>query len=50
MYNEDKSGDGYDTGDQIGPFLGAMEIEGKQIFEKEEFKPPVAVHVQKNIE
>ena len=28
MYNEERSGDGYDIDGQIGPFLGAMEIEG----------------------
>ena len=28
VYNEDKYGDGYDIDGQIGPFLGAMEIEG----------------------
>ena len=49
MYNEDKAGDGYDTDGQIGPFLGAMEIEGTQIFEEEEAKPPVAVPVQMNV-
>ena len=50
MYNEDKAGDGYDTDGQIGPFLGAMEIEGTQIFEEEEYKLPVAVPVQMNVE
>ena len=49
MYNEDKYGDGYDTDGQIGPFLGAMEIEGTQIFEDEEAKPPVEVPVQMNV-
>ena len=50
MYNEDKSGDGYDTDGKIGSFLGAMEIEGTQIFEEEEAKPPVAIPVQTNVE
>ena len=49
VYNEDKTGDGYDIDSQIGPFLGAMEIEGTQIFEEEESKTPVAVPVQTNI-
>ena len=49
VYNEDKAGDGYDTYGQIGPFLGAMEIEGRQIIEEEEAKPPVAVAVQTNV-
>ena len=48
MYNEEKDGDGYDTDGQIGPFLGAMKIEGTQIFEEEEANPPVAVSVQMN--
>ena len=47
MYNEEKDGDGYDTDGQIGPFLGAMKIEGTQIFEEEEANPPAAVPVQK---
>ena len=50
VYNEDKAGDGYDTDAQIGPFLGATEIEGTQIFEEEEAKPPVAVPAQMNAE
>ena len=50
VYNEDKGVDGYDTYVQIVPLLGAMEIEGKQIFEEEEAKPPVAVPVQMNVE
>ena len=49
MYNEDKSGDDYDTDGQIGSFLGAMETEGRQIFEEEEVKPPVAVPVKMNV-
>ena len=48
VYNENKAEDGYDTYVQIGPFLGAMEIEGTQIFDEEEAKPPVAVAVQTN--
>ena len=35
VYNKEKSGDGYDAHGQIGPLLGAMEIEGAQIFEEE---------------
>ena len=50
MYNEDKSGDGYDIDGQIGPLLGATEIEGTQIFEEEEANPPVAVPVQTHVE
>ena len=48
--NEGKSGDGYDTDGQIGPFLGAMEIESTQIFEEEKSKSSVAVPVQTNVE
>ena len=50
VYNEEKVVDGYDTDDQIGNFLGAMEIEGTQIFEEEKAKPPVSVPVQINVE
>ena len=49
MYNEDKYGGVYDTYSQIGPFLGSMEIEGMQIIEEEEAKPPLAVPVQTNV-
>ena len=49
VYNEDTAGDGYDTDGQIVPLLGAMEIEGTQIFEEEEAKPAVEVPVQTNV-
>ena len=48
--NEDRAGDGYDTDGQIVLFLGDKDIEGTQIFEKEESKPPVLVPVQTNVE
>ena len=49
VYNEEKYGDGYDTDGQIGTFLGAMEIEGMQIFEEEEDNPPVELPVQTSV-
>ena len=50
VYNGDKDGNGYDTDIQIVTFLGAIEIEGTQIFEDEEANPPVPVPVQTNVE